>query len=332
MRHPSILSWVLLIGLLGANPRSAVAAARPPAVLIVMAHPDDETMIGDLLGRMKERGVRVTLALVTNGERGKVVRGLRPEGERRPGEDPLVERTPGDGVPGIRTPTDLARARRRELRAAARFHGVEQVVFLSPDLAEPRFVDGWEGGVRSWPRKELGRRLAELAKELRPEVVITLNPHEPRNHPQHRGLGRLVSQLHASGGFDGPGGRPSLYGIREQDWYHGSLAAQPGDERFARDVWSWVLGRTYRSWMELGADVYRTQSSRPRYAAARNRAGLNPGVQPESILRRLDDGPGDRSLTALLAAHAPRLRLRDRLDPGRALRNLLHVLRERRAR
>src|SRR5690606_38506439 len=171
--------------------------AAPATVLVIVAHPDDETMIGGLLGRLDERGIRVTLAVVTNGEAGVVVTDIPPHGD-------LVERPPGArGTGAVRTATDLARTRRAEAQAAARAYGVDELVFLS-EIFSPRFVDDAATGVAAWDRDALAVGLGDLAGRVGPDVVITLDPGGGAPaHPQHTGLGRWVREFHAAGVFDG---------------------------------------------------------------------------------------------------------------------------------
>ena len=69
---------MLLTILAVANPVVLAGAAGPippriPNVLLITAHPDDETLFN--LGRFRERGWRISIALVTNGEHGGVVQG-----------------------------------------------------------------------------------------------------------------------------------------------------------------------------------------------------------------------------------------------------------------
>lgn len=298
---------------------TARAQDDKPSVLIVMPHPDDETMMGDVLGRMKERGFRVTIALITNGENGQVVSGIDPKKD-----DPIVESFPGQkkaNKKNIRSKADLARARRQELRRAAKRHGASEVVFLSsPD--QPDFVDDYDGGVTSWDPKALRKKLRAVSKKSRPDVVITMNPDPEWVHPQHSGVGKLVRELYDAGNFSTGKRAPALYAIRENDWYEQSKDSQPGDEVFARGERSRLLGKTYGEHMRSGAKVYKTQSSTPKALAARADKGIVPGYQDVGILRRLDTGsaPG---VSALLEAHEPLQKLRapklavTKLHPGK---------------
>lgn len=64
-----LLSVVALATLIAGIGWGSPCAARPVAttrVLLITAHPDDETLFN--LGRFRERGWRMAVALVTNGE------------------------------------------------------------------------------------------------------------------------------------------------------------------------------------------------------------------------------------------------------------------------
>jgi hypothetical protein len=116
---------------------------------LITAHPDYETLFN--LGRFKERGWPVTIALVTNGEGGAVVQGLRPDYDPDRDDDVLIEKAPGPGVRLTRPPNgpqlrpigstrQLARQLRREFLAGMRRHRVFQSVFPFEDW--PRRIRG----------------------------------------------------------------------------------------------------------------------------------------------------------------------------------------------
>ena len=50
------------------------------------------------LGRFRERGWDVSVALVTNGENGQVVQAIRDPYDPEGGDDILVEKDPGPGA------------------------------------------------------------------------------------------------------------------------------------------------------------------------------------------------------------------------------------------
>lgn len=123
---------------------------RPQCLLVVVAHPDDESFgCGSVLGHAAARGVRTLVACATRGEAGA------DAGGRLTGED-------------------LGRARERELRAAAALLGVEEVrVFdwLDSDMAgEPA-----PGTLVAAPAGSVTQAVVEVIEACRPDVVVTLD-------------------------------------------------------------------------------------------------------------------------------------------------------------
>ena len=129
----------LLLTCFSCSSDTTVVPTGTVRVLLITAHPDDESMF--TLGRFRERGWLVSVALVTNGENGQVVQGIKPDYRPGSNEDILIEKEPGPEtwltVPPngprlkeILTHPDLARQRRREFLASCGQHGVTTVFFL----------------------------------------------------------------------------------------------------------------------------------------------------------------------------------------------------------
>jgi LmbE family N-acetylglucosaminyl deacetylase len=129
-------------------------------VLLSCAHPDDESfIIGGILRRYAEEGVRLVLSSATSGQAGSM------------GDPPLCSRE------------ELARVREDELREAARILGIGEVHLLGyqdRQLAEA-------------PVEELRARLVRLIRDCRPEVVITFDPHGVNGHTDHVAISRFTS-------------------------------------------------------------------------------------------------------------------------------------------
>ncbi len=153
-------------GAAAASPASP-AVDKPPTILAVFAHPDDEELVGPLLAAYARRGTRVQLAIVTDGEKG-----VTPHA-------------------GIAAGPELARVRADEARCACRALGIPEPLLLG-------FKDGELGRIARppWgPLAEVEARLAELFAQLRPDVVITFGPEGGYGHPDHRLVGVVVTQL-----------------------------------------------------------------------------------------------------------------------------------------
>lgn len=129
-------------------PRAGLSDA--PSVLVVAAHPDDETLgLGTRLPRLP----RATLLHLTDGA-------------------PRERRWWGD--PTLPSREAYARVRRQELRAALALAGVGPERTRTLGLADQEASLDLAG---------LARRVAEVMAELRPEVVLT-HPYEG-GHPDH---------------------------------------------------------------------------------------------------------------------------------------------------
>src|SRR6478672_2526017 len=75
-------------------------------LLVALAHPDDESLVGGTMALYADRGIPVTLLCATRGEVGEIAEGTGA------------------------TPETLGEFRERELREAARIMGVRDVRFL----------------------------------------------------------------------------------------------------------------------------------------------------------------------------------------------------------
>ena len=130
-------------------------------MLVVVAHPDDETFgCGSLLAHAADVGVRTTVACATRGEEGSP--------------------TPGLGLDDA----DMAMVREGELRAAAEHLGVDRVELFD-------WVDsGMEGEPQSnalvaAPLEAVAERIAALIDEVEPTVVITLDASDGHRDHAH---------------------------------------------------------------------------------------------------------------------------------------------------
>lgn len=156
-------------------------------VLLVHAHPDDETIsTGALVAQLVARGSRVALLTASRGERGEVV----------PGPLSSLEGTPS-----------LTRERERELQRAAAVLGISECFWLGepPARAEGlparRYQDSGMAWVRPGlagpaddvaddalsiaPLDEVVRDVAALVSRIRPSLVISYDSNGGYGHPDH---------------------------------------------------------------------------------------------------------------------------------------------------
>jgi len=171
MRHLRRLALSVLM----AAP-SASAAEGTRTLLAVFAHPDDETLVAPLLAAYARRGVRVQLAVVTDGEKGTQAHAGIPAGP------------------------ELAKVRAEEARCSSRALGIDPPILLG-------FKDG-ELGKQSrppWaPLAEVQSAVAKVLQEVRPDAVVTFGPEGAYGHPDHRLVGTVVTQLVQAGAEGAP--------------------------------------------------------------------------------------------------------------------------------
>lgn len=139
-----------------------------PRMLVVVAHPDDETFgCGSVLAHAAARGVETVVACATRGELGEIA--------------------PGTGIER----DDLGDAREAELRAAAAELGVARVVML-----------GWrDSGVEGEAAPEslaaaatddVAAAVRRVIEAERPDVVVT--PDGLDGHRDHAAIARATLQ------------------------------------------------------------------------------------------------------------------------------------------
>jgi LmbE family N-acetylglucosaminyl deacetylase len=130
-------------------------------VLVVVAHPDDETFgCGSLLAHARSAGARTVVACATRGEAG--------------------EPTPGRGLDDA----DMATVREAELRAAADLLGVDEVVLFgwrdSDMHGEPE-----PGTLVAAPLDDVAGAIAEVIDRVAPTVVVTLDASDGHRDHAH---------------------------------------------------------------------------------------------------------------------------------------------------
>lgn len=144
-------------------------------ILLVLAHPDDETFIcGGTLAKYAHEGAEITLVSATRGEMG-----------RRMGNPPYLNRE------------TIAAAREQELKDACDCLGISRLQFLDIRDKTVEFID----------EEKLTSRIEELIREIQPDVVLTF--HEKLGgHPDHCAIGKATTNA-----FKRAGGKGALYFI-----------------------------------------------------------------------------------------------------------------------
>ncbi|MBJ7337474.1 PIG-L family deacetylase [Mycolicibacterium sp.] len=173
------------------------ASLRRPVLMIVHAHPDDESsQTGGTLARYAAAGCRTVLVTCTDGARGDAV-----EGGAKPGEDG-------------HDPHRVAAHRSTELDSAASVLGVHDVVKLGyPDSGMPE--SGEPDSFSARPSAPMVTQMVRLVRLYEPDVVITYPPNGLSGHPDHVRTHELVVAAHRNVAANGEGGGriPRLYYI-----------------------------------------------------------------------------------------------------------------------
>lgn len=178
MRHHSGLKGAALLvlaclgGILADGWRSP-AAAQPASrtLLAVFAHPDDEQVVSPMLARYAREGVRVVLAIATDGRKG-----VRKHA-------------------GIAAGEALATARAAEARCACERLGIEPPVLMGIE----------DGALHTQENKAAAREhVARLLAELEPDAVVTWGPDGVTGHTDHRMISNIVTEVIQRGGAGAP--------------------------------------------------------------------------------------------------------------------------------
>lgn len=139
---------------------SVNASRRPPRVLGIFAHPDDETLCaGGTFAKYASAGAEVRVVSLTKGGAGQI----------------------RDASAATRS--TLRAVREKELDAAGDELG----------LTETRCLDHPDGGLSEIDSQVLVGLAAELLSEIDPDVVITFGPDGFSGHPDHIAVGAAVT-------------------------------------------------------------------------------------------------------------------------------------------
>jgi LmbE family N-acetylglucosaminyl deacetylase len=176
------VAWLSLCGVAALAGAEAAEPSRPRTLLAVFAHPDDEGVVGPLLAKYAREGVRVHLAIATDGRYG--VREFA----------------------GIPAGDALVRARAEEARCAAGKLGIEPPTLLGfhDGIAK---TEGSPAGTMETLARLVGE-VRQLFTTLKPDVVVTWGPDGLTGHPDHRLVSALVTQVFQE---DRPGWPRNLY-------------------------------------------------------------------------------------------------------------------------
>ena len=135
-------------------------ATRPPRILAVFAHPDDESFCaGGTLAKYAADGAEIMVVSATRGDAGQI-HDVRAATRRT-----------------------LGQVRERELHLACKRLGVRHAVCL----------DYGDGTLNAVEPEALTRHVTRIVREFRPDVVITFGPDGAYGHPDHIAIGAATT-------------------------------------------------------------------------------------------------------------------------------------------
>ncbi|MCK6580195.1 MAG: PIG-L family deacetylase [Anaerolineae bacterium] len=142
-------------------------------LLIVYAHPDDESFgLGGLIAKYVAENTQVDLICATNGEAGTI-------------SSQYLEH---HGSP--------AAVRLAELDEAARLLGLSNVITLGYKDSGMMGTEANDDPQSLWQADvdEVTRRVVEVIRDLKPQVVITFNKYGGYGHPDHIAIQRAATR------------------------------------------------------------------------------------------------------------------------------------------
>jgi N-acetylglucosamine malate deacetylase 2 len=137
----------------------------PRSLLLVFAHPDDESFLtGGTVSKYAADGVRVVLVTATRGEAGKA------------------------GNPPLCAQASLGEVREQELRRAAAILGIAGLHVLGYPDRELHLA----------PPEQVREQLLRVIRAERPDVVVSFDPNGGNLHPDHVAISRFASDAVAA--------------------------------------------------------------------------------------------------------------------------------------
>lgn len=126
-------------------------------LLLILAHPDDETWFAGTIAKYAAAGVEVTLVCATRGERGSTA--------------------------GVCSIEELPRVREAEVRAAADILGIARLEMLPYE----------DQKLSSAAPDVIRRQLVDVIRATRPTAVVTFDPNGANQHTDHIAISRFTA-------------------------------------------------------------------------------------------------------------------------------------------
>lgn len=172
-------------------------------LLISYAHPDDESFgLGGLITKYVDQGVEVSLICATNGEMGTV----KPE--------------------FLNGYDSVAALRLGELDCAAETLRLKHVVKLGYKDSGMMGSESCSDAACLWqaPVPDVTRRVVEVIRDLKPQVIITFNRYGGYGHPDHIAIQRATTEAFPLAGDAGYETGQAPY--QPQKLYYSSISAR----------------------------------------------------------------------------------------------------------
>lgn len=160
----------------------------PLRLMCILAHPDDESLgTGGILAKYAAEGVETYLVTATRGQRGWF-----GDAEAYPG------------------PEALGQIREKELHAAADVLGVDDILLL----------DYMDGDLDQADAAEIVPKLANMLRQIRPQVVVTFDPNGAYGHPDHIAICQFTTAAVVAAAAPGDNGAQDLPAHRVSKLYY----------------------------------------------------------------------------------------------------------------
>ena len=159
---------VLILAVISCSEKDKTPMEGSRTIMAILAHPDDESAVGQVLAKYADQGNTVILVIAADGRYG-------------------VEEH--FGIPAGDT---LVQIRQKESMCAAEILGIEPPIFLG-------FHDGFGllSGLGEYftQTAEMKERLKLIIQEKDPDAIITFGPDGDTGHLDHKGIGDLTTEV-----------------------------------------------------------------------------------------------------------------------------------------
>lgn len=141
---------------------------KSKVILVVLAHPDDESALGHVLAKYARQKDKVFLVIAADG---------------RYGVEPHAGIPPGDSLVSVR---------KKESQCACNILGIEPPIFLG-------LHDGFGlvSGLDAYFKQtvELKEKLKKQIETIKPDLIITFGPDGDTGHPDHRAISDITTEV-----------------------------------------------------------------------------------------------------------------------------------------